>query len=79
MGPTDLTTCIGCGCDDLRACEDLETGEPCHWLRQNVIVVPGQPMLGVCSGCAELVEPWDAGDRTIRWKTTAEPWEGFAL
>lgn len=33
--------CVACGCTDERACVDLVTGEPCHWVEP-----------GLCSGCA---------------------------
>lgn len=56
-----LATCIGCGCNDLRACWDDEALQPCHWVR-----VDRDAGLGVCSCCKELVQAWDDGDRTIR-------------
>lgn len=48
-----VATCIGCGCDDLHAC-DLG----CSWLR-----VDRKANLGVCSTCQRDVARWDAGDR----------------
>lgn len=35
--------CSVCGCSDLRACTDEDTGERCHWVNQ-----------GLCSFCAEM-------------------------
>lgn len=54
-----LATCIGCGCNDLCACEG-ET-EPCFWLR-----LDRKNGLGVCSECPDQVEEWDKGDREIK-------------
>lgn len=33
--------CVACGCTDDRACVDVATGYPCHWVEP-----------GLCSGCA---------------------------
>lgn len=54
---TDVSTCIGCGCTDVRACQ-AETG-PCHWLR-----VDRRVGRGVCSECPDHLARWDTGDRT---------------
>lgn len=43
-------TCIGCGCDDLNACEG-----GCHWLRVDYI-----RCVGVCSACQPYAAAWDA-------------------
>ncbi len=55
-----IATCIGCGCDDMHACEDLNTGGPCSWLRVDYTI--GR---GVCSACPEDVTRWDAGDHEL--------------
>lgn len=52
-----LNTCIGCGCDDVHAC--LVDGMPCSWLR-----LDPEARAGVCSGCKDDVDRYDAGDRT---------------
>lgn len=54
---TESSTCIGCGCTDVRACQGASG--PCHWLR-----VDRRIGRGVCSECAEHVARWDAGERT---------------
>lgn len=51
--------CIGCGCDDLHACEDA-LGDPCYWLR-----LDRKAGKGVCSECPEYVEQWDKGLRDL--------------
>jgi hypothetical protein len=53
-----IATCIGCGCDDLHACEDA-LFSPCSWLR-----VDYKSGVGVCSECPDEVARFDAGDRT---------------
>lgn len=59
--PKDLiSTCIGCGCDDLHACIDEVMNQPCHWLR-----VDRNERIGVCSSCSSHVRRWDSGDRSI--------------
>jgi hypothetical protein len=40
-----LAMCIGCGCDDRRACRD-GFDEPCHWVEVNRVAG-----IGVCSVC----------------------------
>lgn len=56
--PTEAaTTCIGCGCSDMRACV-AHFGEPCRWLR--VDRVAG---VGVCNECEDEASRWDRGDR----------------
>lgn len=45
--------CIGCGCSDHDACEDLETGETCSWL-----AVDYAARKGVCSECPEHLHVW---------------------
>ncbi len=57
-----VAVCIGCGCDDMHACE-----EGCWWLR-----VDRAAQLGVCSSCAAHVSRWDAGDRTLSEESLAE-------
>jgi hypothetical protein len=52
--------CIGCGCDDLDACED-DFGDPCYWL-----VVDRKAGVGVCSECPGAVDRWSKGDRDVR-------------
>lgn len=49
-----LAVCIGCGCDDLRACWDDAAGQPCSWLR-----VDRAAGKGVCSVCKDQVPAWD--------------------
>ncbi len=56
-----VATCIGCGCDDLHACAEEDTGNPCSWVR-----LDRETQLGVCSVCQDHVERWDDGDREIR-------------
>jgi hypothetical protein len=58
----NIATCIGCGCDDNRACE-----MGCYWRR-----VDRAENKGVCSECHEHVEAWDRGDRTPRAQPIAE-------
>lgn len=53
---TDIAECIGCNCNDLRACQG-----GCAWLR-----VDYKAHLGVCSRCKYLVSAWDTGDRSKR-------------
>ncbi len=43
---TSLSVCQGCGCTDLSACIDAQTGMPCHW-----VSVDRQKGVGVCSAC----------------------------
>ena len=52
---TGLARCIGCGCNDMHACEG-----GCYWLR-----VDYAAGVGVCSECKAHVKRWEAGDRTI--------------
>lgn len=54
-----LAICIGCGCNDLQACEG-DAG-PCSWTR-----LDRNAELGVCSECPDQVEAWDQGDREIK-------------
>lgn len=56
-----FAVCIGCGCDDLHACWDDNTQQPCHWIRVDYDV--GR---GVCSCCDDLVSGWDAGKREFQ-------------
>ena len=57
--PNNIATCIGCGCDELHACQDDLLG-PCKWLR-----VDYKAGAGVCSECPDDVARFDAGDREI--------------
>lgn len=50
-----VTTCIGCGCDDMYACDG-----GCSWLR-----VDRGAGLGVCSECPQKVARFDAGNRAL--------------
>lgn len=52
-----VATCVGCGCDDQRACWNDEEGQACSWLR-----VDRNTARGVCSTCPEHIERWDAGN-----------------
>lgn len=67
-GDDDITICIGCGCDDLHACDVDEDGNGCHWVR-----VDEEQLLGVCSECPDHVARFDAGDRSIEYEGQAEP------
>lgn len=60
-----VATCIGCGCDDLHACAEEDTGNPCHWVR-----LDREAQLGVCSDCPEHAERWDDGDREVQVPAT---------
>lgn len=51
-----VSKCIGCGCDDFRACPS-----GCWWLRVDYVV-----RKGVCSECEDQVQRWDSGDRNQR-------------
>lgn len=46
----NVATCIGCGCDDERACLDYSDAEPCHWLKVNRV-----SQKGICSNCEGLM------------------------
>lgn len=52
----NLNVCIGCGCDEVHACEHGGTG--CWWLRFDATA-----HAGVCSRCEDLVEHWGRGGR----------------
>ena len=56
----NISTCIGCGCNDLHACHDEKTDLPCSW-----IVVDREISRGVCSCCAPHLSRWDSGDRAV--------------
>lgn len=58
---THVSTCIGCGCDDLHACYDEPRDAACFWER-----VDRHAGHGVCSACPEYIDAWDAGDRAFR-------------
>lgn len=60
LRPVRLCRCIACGCDDLHACWDERSQQPCSWLRLSLA-----QRLGVCSACPEHLPRWDAGDRAI--------------
>lgn len=53
-----LAVCIGCGCHDLRACCNEDSGQPCAWVRLDRTAAAG-----VCSECSHLVARWDTGER----------------
>lgn len=57
-----IAVCIGCGCDDDRACPG-----GCAWLR-----VDRKAGLGVCSQCYPDVVRWDTGDRKLSEEAAAE-------
>lgn len=66
-GAMIISTCIGCGCDDLHACvldsEPLFGGDPpetCYWMR-----LDRDEGLGVCSMYSGEIGRWDAGDRSM--------------
>jgi hypothetical protein len=54
-----LCVCIGCGCDDLHACQDL-IGDACGWLIQS-----GTGKHGVCTQCPACLPAWNKGRRTL--------------
>lgn len=56
----NLTVCIGCGCDDMNACDG-----GCGWLRND-----GE--LGVCSECPDHVNRFDKGDRRLSTEARLE-------
>ncbi|HEX5461852.1 MAG TPA: hypothetical protein VFX20_17950 [Steroidobacteraceae bacterium] len=62
----EVTVCIGCGCDDLHACDVDEDGNACHWLR-----IDEDELVGVCSECPEHVTRFDAGERSIEYQGQA--------
>jgi hypothetical protein len=53
-----LNCCIGCGCDEVHACEHGGTG--CWWLRSNA-----EDHAGVCSRCEDLIEHWERGGHAL--------------
>ncbi len=53
-----IATCIGCGCDDLHACQD-EHGA-CYWL-----TVDYDAGRGVCSCCKDHLTRWNNGQRSV--------------
>lgn len=55
---TRLAHCIECGCHDMAACHDEESGGPCYWL-----AVDRDAAKGVCPACPNALERWHAGDR----------------
>lgn len=56
---TAIATCIGCGCDDLHACEGL-VDEGCSWL-----AVDRRRRRGVCSQCIPHLPRYRGGDRKL--------------
>lgn len=64
----NIATCIGCGCTDMNACWDDDKGARCHWL-----AVDRAAGLGVCSACPELLDAWNAGNRTVRVPVDVRP------
>lgn len=52
--------CIGCGCDEWRACFDEKTGQPCSWLAVD------DDGTGVCSCCGEYLARWQDGFREFQ-------------
>lgn len=65
-----LAKCIGCGCDDLHACQTF--GEVCFWL-----VVDRGGGVGVCSHCSSELHRWRLGDRSPL-KASMWPMQGAA-
>lgn len=63
--PEPVSTCIGCGCTDHRACVDGR-GHACWWL-----VRDRKRRVGVCSACPGQLQRWDRGDRSIAHRTGA--------
>ena len=60
-----VCVCIGCGCDDNHACEDL-FGDPCSWLEQSTT-----NRRGVCSNCAAYLRRWQKGERNLSARAKA--------
>jgi hypothetical protein len=54
---TPLCQCVGCGCDDDHACQDL-LGDACRWL-----VKSESGRLGVCTQCPGSLGRWNANKR----------------
>lgn len=57
-----LAVCIGCGCDQLHACDG-----GCSWLR-----IDRDKSVGVCSECPHQVEVFDAGNRKLSTQARIE-------
>lgn len=57
-----LAVCIGCGCDQLHACD---TG--CYWVR-----VDHGAGFGVCSECPTHLGRYDDGDRRLSTEARLE-------
>ncbi len=49
------SVCIGCGCSDMRACD-----EGCYWL-----AVDREEGIGVCSSCPESMKDWESTPRGL--------------
>jgi hypothetical protein len=60
-----LCVCVGCGCDDEHACEDL-LGDACGWLCQSA-----SRKRGVCTQCPAYVKAWTKGDRKLSARAKA--------
>jgi hypothetical protein len=60
-----ICQCIGCGCDDNHACQDL-LGDPCGWL-----VKSRSGRLGVCTQCPATMRLWEAGKRNFSERAKA--------
>lgn len=54
-----IATCIGCGCDDLNACDDGLLGS-CAWL-----IVDRARGLGVCTSCVSHLARYKKGERML--------------
>ena len=65
MLKTILCVCIGCGCDDEHACEDV-FGDPCGWIQQS-----GSGKRGVCTQCPTYVTAWNKGERKLSSRAKA--------
>lgn len=61
-----VSVCIGCGCDDLHACED-DFGDPCFWLE-----LDRDAGVGVCSECPGSLGRWDRAERDVRTERETE-------
>jgi len=57
-----LPVCIGCGCDQLHACD-----AGCYWVRIDKVAGAG-----VCSECPTHVGRFDAGDRKLSTEARLE-------
>jgi len=55
VGTFAISVCIGCGCNDVRACCNEVTAQPCAWIR-----LDRDARRGVCTECEHMAAQWDA-------------------